>query len=327
MLPRGQIGLAVIEVPANATVLTYPATSGDAYVNDKRVVLFRPNTGVVGFVGDGSDGAVTLDGTATYGFITNGGSVGSYTYTLSRDIYLTTLAVSTGITLNTFGYRVFANTSVTNNGTIQSNGGTGAAAGTAGGAAAPAFAQLHTVAGGAGGTGAGSNAPSSNALTTSASAAGGLGSSGAGGSGSSNQNLTSNYLRNPIPSLVGAFTYANDSVPQICGGGGGGGGGGDGTNHGGGGGGGGGFIAIYTPAFTNGATGTLSAAGGAGGTPTTGNAGGGGGGGGGFIVVYTGATWTQSGTVTVAGGTGGSGVGTGASGGNGPSGASYNVVI
>jgi hypothetical protein len=46
MLPRGQIGLAVIEVPANATVLTYPATSGDAYVNDKRVVLFGPNTGV-----------------------------------------------------------------------------------------------------------------------------------------------------------------------------------------------------------------------------------------------------------------------------------------
>ncbi len=39
MLPRGCVAHAVIEVPANATSLQWPPTSGQAYVNDKRPLM------------------------------------------------------------------------------------------------------------------------------------------------------------------------------------------------------------------------------------------------------------------------------------------------
>lgn len=82
------------------------------------------------FGGDGSDGAIDLDGTNTYpNVVSHTGSVGSYTYSLIRDAFATTLTVESGIILKTAEFRIFASTSVTANGTIRANGVVGGAGG------------------------------------------------------------------------------------------------------------------------------------------------------------------------------------------------------
>ncbi len=59
-----------------------------------------------GDVGDGSDGAIVLDGSNTYSFLTKV----SNTYTINnRDIQLTNVTINNGITLNTGFWRLFWN--------------------------------------------------------------------------------------------------------------------------------------------------------------------------------------------------------------------------
>jgi hypothetical protein len=82
--------------------------------------------------GNGSDGAVVMDGSNTFAFATLVGS----TYTLTRTVQATSLTVNAGIALSTGtgGYQIFSQGSVINMGTISGGGGgTGGVPGAGGG--------------------------------------------------------------------------------------------------------------------------------------------------------------------------------------------------
>ena len=81
----------------------------------------------INFFGDGSDGAVILDGTTTFSWASLAGS----TYSLSRDLFATTITINKDITLNPNGFRIFHSADLTNNGHITSEGGAGGAGGNA----------------------------------------------------------------------------------------------------------------------------------------------------------------------------------------------------
>lgn len=93
------------------------------------------NGPIESWAGDGSDGAVTADGTTT---LTCLGAPAATVYTLTRDCYFTTFVNNTSTTIKTANYRILAATSFVNNGTIQNTGGNGVngsnAAGATGGA-------------------------------------------------------------------------------------------------------------------------------------------------------------------------------------------------
>lgn len=271
----------------------------------------------MGLFGDGSDGPATFDGTALIPGSSKSGSV----YTLNRDVFFTTLVVTSGVTLKMAGNRVFATVSVINNGTftVAGNAASGLTAGAATGSGG------GNAGGRAGGNGGTTTGVAAGGTYTGTAGAGGSGASGAGGAASAvvaTAAQLSSVYRVPYATLTGALGYANSTTEMGVGGGGG--GGGDSSNSGGGGGGGGGMIIIFSPTVTN--NGTMTVAGGAGATPATGNCGGGGGGSGGFILIYTLSAWT-AGTTSVAGGAQGSGVGSGASGIAGTAGALINVVL
>jgi hypothetical protein len=259
-----------------------------------------------GFFGDGSDGTVTLDGTTTYtAFATKSGN----TYTLSRDVMLSSLTINSAITLNQSGYMIYVDGTFTNNGTITAAGGnaSGATGGSSGGIASNTFVK-----GGTGGTGTTTvgGAGGSGGYGGNTGSAGGT-SANAGGAGGGISATASTYrLKNPQAVLTGITASAGASR-YIGGGGGGGAGGGDGSNSGGGGGGAGGVAAILAKTIIN--NGTITANGGNGANGTGGNAGGGAGGGGGLSVVFTLSSITGTGTITATAGTAGSGVGTGGS--------------
>lgn len=274
----------------------------------------------LGVFGDGSDGNVNLDGSTDYPFATRVGT----TYTLTRDIYSTALAIGPGVTVKPVGFRFFVRGTLTNNGTISAVGndaagssapssnpkGNGAVVGvgptgtqgsTSGGFAAQAgLGSFGGGTGGAGGAGtvAGGGVPSSGFTAA-----------------------TLGFLRGPFPGLIGRVGTTDMSD---LGGGYGATGGGDATNRGGSSGNGGGMIVIYAQAVLN--NGYFIVTGGKGGTPTAGNTGGGGGGGGGSVVAYTLKAWT-AGSVDVSGGAGGGGFGTGTAGSAGAQGTSLNVVL
>src|SRR4051794_13567206 len=88
----------------------------------------QPSTPFAGFWGDGSDGALVFDGTNSFGaglpagMGTTSGAGPNLVYTLTRDIFGTTISVSAGKTVNTNGFRIFATVSLTNAGNIQNLG-------------------------------------------------------------------------------------------------------------------------------------------------------------------------------------------------------------
>jgi hypothetical protein len=290
-----------------------------------------------GIFGDASDGAVNFDGTTTVlGLVPSTG-----VYTLTRDIFCTSLQVGGGGTATTIianGWRIFCQGTATiaANGTISAAG--NAAATLSNNHGAGGATSTGSLGGGRPGsagvaTGAASSGTVSAGVATGAPGAGGNGSTGTGGaSAGAAPGSGSSWLRLPHPVLSTAL-FNSSAVQRVDGGGGGSGGGGDGTNFGGGGGGGGGVVAILAWALVN--NGTLTANGGAGGTPTTvatnGGVGGGGGGAAGLVLTYTLSAPTGSGTTTVTGGTGGTkatnGSGTAANGGNGANGVALNIVL
>src|SRR6185312_13179359 len=88
-----------------------------------------------GVFGNGSDGAVVLNGSTTFnGFSSLAGS----TYTLTRDVMATNLTVNNGVTLKTAHFRIFCQGTFTNNGTV-SNVGSAASGQSAGGASSAAL--------------------------------------------------------------------------------------------------------------------------------------------------------------------------------------------
>jgi hypothetical protein len=104
--------------------------------------------------GDGSDGAVTFNGSSTYSFATNSG--GAANYVLTRDVFATSITVSNNVFLYPNGYRIFCQNAFTLQSGGQLIGDGNDASGTTGGAAGSAGyipANIAGVNGGGGGAG------------------------------------------------------------------------------------------------------------------------------------------------------------------------------
>ena len=308
------------------------ATFKNVLVGGSTIQYTLNDNGMQSF-GDGSDGAATFDGSAT----PSGSSKSGSDYTLTRDVYYTSITISTGCTLNPSGYRIFGTGTLLMNGTaiIKRNGVNGSvgsdgvgSAGGAGGSGGTALADGYlkgSVAGGNGGAG-GSSAASGSAGSSGANtsnsiglngAAGGNGNPSGGGSGGSGGTATTSNVKLianwhlatllDISSTGSTIKFDNSAAA----GGGGGGGGSDGGGGGGGGGSAGGIVAIYVRNISIGASASITANGGNGGNGGSGllglrgGGGGGGGNGGQIILVYN--TLSNSGSITVTAGTGGTG--------------------
>lgn len=273
-------------------------------------------TGGIGFFGDGADGALTYDGSTTILGMVPSGSV----YTLTRDIYPSSMTVNTGVTIKNRGFRIICKGTLTLTGTakIHDNGNNGTNTGTKGSAlAAAGMLQASSAQGG-------NDQVAGSSITSSLGGAGGAGGGGSGGAGGtvtapSTNNGGTNLLRSlPFTLWIDTMIFA-----LTLKGGAGGGGGTDGTNVGGGGGGGGGAVVVAAKTITG--AGFIQAIGGNGGAGNTTNDSGGGGGGGGFVCIVTRSVAGV--TISAAGGTGGaSGGGAGVAGSNGSAGRVYEVI-
>jgi hypothetical protein len=255
-------------------------------------LLAGPSVNVFARTDDGTESALTLASAivpATIKGIYGDGSDGAVTYavntTLTRDVYATTLTVNAGVTLITAGYRLFAKTSIVNNGTIHNNGRTsGTSSGTSTGALGGVFDGGQN--GGSGGVGAGgagvaaTNAPQGDTAT------GGTGgaASAAGGVGGSTTSATYSDFRSSWLMVSGQH-FRLGITENVRGGPGGGGGSGNGVSAGAAGGGGGGIVLLCANSITN--NGLIQARGGVGSNAVNANTGGGGGGGGGVAMVLT----------------------------------------
>jgi hypothetical protein len=283
---------------------------------------------IMPFWGLAVDGNIYLDGSTTsqfYPFVTYNSS--TLTYTLTRDVYAGEFWVYAGYTVITSGWRIFAYTSLTNEGTIHNNGtdASGTTAGTGGGGGffrAGGNGATGLLAASAGAVGTAPTLPAANSM---------IGSVGGRGASARSANTTFTGQTNSFASLTFPFggkqlqnnfdTYMRPIVPatattqvqatfSI--------GGGAGaksiigtTATSGGGGGGGGVLFLASPIMTN--AGTVQAKGGAGGNAagTGGVFGGGGGGGGGTVVLLRRSSDTSSFAYPdIAGGAGGTSAGT-----------------
>lgn len=266
------------------------------------------NTGILSF-GDGSDGAHTCDGSTAVPGMTLAGS----TYTMTRDVYFSTLTINTGVIVKPSGYRIFCSVSLTIVGTIARNGNNGGngtfGALSAGGTAGAAVANGYLVGSPVAGVGQESDAgglPSVPTITNSIGVAGGQ-TQGSALVTASNVKLIANWHLATLldVSSTGStikFTGSNSSE----------GGGASGSpvfGSGGGGGSSGGIIAIYATNLTVSAAGVIQANGGVGGNGggdvTSGPAANGGNGGSGGVLVLVYNTFTNAGSIQANAGLGG----------------------
>lgn len=273
--------------------------------------------------GDGSDGAIVLDGTNTYSFLTKSGS----NYTLNRHIYCTNITINNGVTMTTNGFIFYYTGTLAGTGTITwgvANAGTAASASSAGvGGAASGAGPIKNLAGGNGGAPAGSGVTGGS----STSSPGGSGGAGAPGTSSNNpgQAGTASVGIKPglfrVLSILGVDLSSTGLVTYAGGGGGGGGSSGGASNQGAGGGGGasgGGVIGVGNICTFTGTITCPGAVGAAGSLVNSATGGAGGGGGGGWsIMVYK----SKTGSITYVH-TGGAGPGNAGATGN-----SYEVQI
>jgi len=277
--------------------------------------------------GDGSDGNVTFDGSSVVLSLTPVANV----YTLLRDLYLSASTINVGVSIVTNNYKIFCNSTLTNNGTIGWNGNNGLNTGAAGALIGNSSGTLSllvssSAAGGAGNTGAGSAGGSTGGTAGGIGGAGGAGGAGA-SAGGTGGTVTPPAAQRPLPKALIQSTLSrvlsSTAVLDYTIAAGGGGGGGDGVQKGGGGGGGGGYV--YLASYLIAGTGTISANGGIGGAgdPAGTNCGGGGGGGGGYMSLFSRSAnnaLISGQTITANGGIGGAGVGSGVAGSNGANG-------
>jgi hypothetical protein len=309
------------------------------YQFDNKEVFYNPTALTVGYnsgdnlesmYGDGSDTAISFDGTISYNSNFSTFNSVTNTYTLTRDIYPSDMYVASGYTVITAGYRIFCYNSINNDGLIHNNGGaaSGSTAGTGG-------LGGYFRAGGAGAAGLGGAATGIGTAPAAPTAGTWVGNNG--GRGGPGRTAVTTQIGIAIPTTYNAnfpaatvggrkiasstagFIFTNQTgagaffqiTPSIGGCSGSKSAVGTGATSGGGGGG-GGMMMIAAP-FMAGA-GFYQCLGGTGGNAagTGGNFGGGGGGSGGIIGVYTRkATWdTVYSYFSVAGGSGGTSIGT-----------------
>lgn len=344
----------VVETSTAAELASGTATGGTG-----AALVVTPDIVTFSEFGNGADGSLTYDGSTTI----LGMAPSANVYTLTRDIYGTAITINNGVTIETGGYRIFAKTSLTNNGTIKRTpnaGGnaSGITAGTAGTALASGtiYGGLAGAVGAAGGTSSGGaeNGTAGTAGTAQTESIGVVGVAGGtagtatgttpGAGGAAGTKTDSIQGANSVIFATTLREYQGEAIKYLKGASGSGGGGSGGRESGGngsrgaGGGSGstGGIILIAARVLTN--SGTISALGGNGGNggnaSGTGQIAGGGGGAGGsggvVVLIYKSITL---GTVTVTGGTGGSGGtgvnggGTGNSGSTGTTGAVIHVAV
>lgn len=322
---------------------------------------------ILRYIGDGSDGSVTLDGSTTY---TSFATLVGGNYFLTRDLYASAIQWSVASTakLSPNGFRIhcsgtidFTNApaggiSIFGDSSGNSINGTNSVGGVGGSGGHQVSTTLISIgkgidgsAGTSGSSAAASAATGGNASTTPGNGGksntggkGGNGGTGNGGAAASGATPTPFKMRLPEPFWI---RWQGSTPLQInggAGGAGGSGGGGDGSHNGGGGGGGGaGGAMVWIGALViNKATvaGGINANGGNGGNATngsnpgnTGGGAGGSGGGGGCVHVVCGSV-TGSGTFTITanggnGGTGGTANGTGQNGSGGSGGDGGEVVM
>ncbi len=297
--PTGATGAAGATGPTGPTGATGAAgATGATGPTGATGATGATGSSVSGFFGDGSDGGATFDGATTYVAFA---SLASSVYTLTRDVFLSSATISSGVTVKTGGFRLFCSGTITgtdatskivyNGNPASGTNGSVAGAGLSGGTGSlRGFTTgfVFGTAGGAGNTGAGS-AGTNFATAIWSLARGGSGGAGSGGAGAASGTINTSASDSGGIHFLGMFA-SNFITPQgfagdynQAGGSGGGGGGGDTTNKGGGGGGGGGVCIVLAHSFAG--TGVIQARGGDGGSPTVGNCGGGGGGGGGYVLV------------------------------------------
>lgn len=295
-------------------------------------VSIASNNIPVSFLGDASDGSATLDGVATFTWVTLAGSV----YTMTRDALLRDLTINNTITLRTQGYLPYVKGTLTNNGTYEAKGNDASGVSVGG-----AFSNAGSFAISAGSGGSGAGPTTGNGTGNPGNGSGGNsigGSGGNGGTAGAQAGGTGNNSAAPASTLgswrdlgflIRKRLFSGATVNSLNGSGGGGGGAvnGDGVNSGTGGGGGGASPNCYVFCDTLNNGGTIRTIGGSGGNGVsaggTTKAGGGGGGAGGGIIIAA-NTVTALGTVTSVGGS----IGSGANGGsNGSPGTAGTVLI
>lgn len=298
-------------------------------------------------LGSGRDGALVFDGPTNVTLAADGTVIvpAAGVYTLTRDVFASSIQLDAGAVINPAGFRIFCTGTATINGAIRANGGAGGngAAGV-GGTAGAAWNGATTVynvtrAGAAGGNAGAAGGNSTGPIVVNigmpagaaaAGANGGRWQGGGGGAGVSAGGTGaggSPTLANApgYDSLASAIAGRDLAANRLSTGSGGGGGGSSGSGGGGGGGAAGGIV--FLAARTIVGNGSIEAKGGAGGSgQASGNTGGGAGGGGGVVVT---AASSLAGTVTidVSGGAGGFPNGTGQAGGNGGGGVHYQYSI
>jgi hypothetical protein len=236
-----------------------------------------------GTYGDGSDGAVTADGTST---VTCLGAPSADVYTLTRDCFFSSLTVQSAATIQEAGYRIFVAGTATVNGHVSTDGGNGVSGSGHGAGGGGGTVPNTPLAGGA--TGGATGAAGGN-VTNSLGGAGGAAGSTAGGTQTA-PSATYEALRNAVQAISG-YVCGNVSGTFGCTpiyGGAGGGAYGGGTPYGGGGGGG---YTVFVAEILSG-SGSITANGGTGA--------GGGGGGVDVVVYHAESSWT--GTATANGG-------------------------
>ncbi len=153
-----------------------------------RTIILEKSFLETGMFGDGSDGAVTFDGTSTVLGLVPSGS----TYTMNRSIFCSAITINSGVTLKSAGFKIYCTGTLTNNGTISNAGGPGGSGsgstGGSGGSSASAAELGGSAPGGAGptgGTASGSPGASGSSVSLGIGASGGAGGAGASGNSGS----------------------------------------------------------------------------------------------------------------------------------------------